>query len=89
MKGHLPWQGMVSSNPDKKYDKIKDLKIKIKLEELCQGLPKETVKFIQYARDMRYDDKPNYSYLRGLMRKIAVKNGLKMDYNKFDWIDDE
>ena len=86
MKGHLPWQGMVSSNPEKKYDKIKKLKIEIKLEELCLGLPKETIKFIQYARDMRYDDKPNYSYLRGLMRKIATKNGLKMDYNKFDWI---
>jgi len=86
IKGHLPWQGMVNSNPEKKYDKIKDLKIKIKLEELCQGLPKETVKFIQYARDMRYDDKPNYSYLRGLLRKIAFKNGLKMDYNKFDWV---
>ena len=37
IKGHLPWQGMVNSNPEKKYDKIKDLKIKIKLEELCQG----------------------------------------------------
>ena len=86
MKGHLPWQGMVSSNPDKKYDKIKKLKIKLKLEELCAGLPKETITFIQYARDMRYEDKPNYSHLRGLMRKIAAKNGLKMDYNKFDWI---
>ena len=86
IKGHLPWQGMVNSNPEKKYDKIKDLKIKIKLEELCQGLPKETIKFIQYGRDMRYDDKPNYSYLRGLLRKIAFKNGLKMDYNKFDWV---
>ena len=60
--------------------------MKIKLEELCAGLPKETITFIQYARDMGYEDKPNYSYLRGLMRKIASKNALKMDYNKFDWI---
>ena len=86
MKGHLPWQGMVSSNPNKKYDKIKKLKMKIKLEELCAGLPKETITFIQYARDMGYEDKPNYSYLRGLMRKIASKNALKMDYNKFEWV---
>ena len=87
MKGHLPWQGMINtSNPNKKYDKIKKLKIKIKLNELCQGLPEETIKFIQYARDMRFEDKPNYSYLRGLMRKIAIKKGFKMDYNRFDWI---
>ncbi len=38
---------------------------------------------------MNFEDKPNYSYLRALLRKIASKNGLKMDYNKFDWILDE
>ena len=86
LKGRLPWQGMINSNPNKKYDKIKKLKIDIKLQELCNGLPEETIKFIQYARDMRFEDKPNYSYLRGLMRKIAIKNGLKMDYNRFDWL---
>ena len=88
MVGHLPWQGMVNSNPEKKYDRIKKVKLETKLEQLCMGLPKETIKFIQYARDMRYEDKPNYHYLRGLMRKIASQNGLKMDYNKFDWIVD-
>ena len=86
LKGRLPWQGMINSNPNKKYDKIKKLKIDIKLQELCNGLPEETIKFIQYARDMRFEDKPNYSYLRGRMRKIAIKNGLKMDYNRFDWL---
>ena len=86
MKGHLPWQGMINSNPNKKYDKIKKLKIEIKLPDLCAGLPEETIKFIQYARDMRFEDKPNYHYLRGLMRKIAIKKGFKMDYNRFDWI---
>ena len=86
LKGHLPWQGMIDSNPNKKYDKIKKLKIEIKLTDLCAGLPEETIKFIQYARDMRFEDKPNYHYLRGLMRKMAINNGLKMDYNRFDWI---
>ena len=86
MKGSLPWQGMVNSDPEKKYDQIKKLKIKTKLQNLCQGLPIETVKFIQYARDMRYDDKPDYHYLRELMRKIAKNEGQRIDYNKFDWI---
>ena len=89
MKGHLPWQGMINSNPNKKYDKIKKLKIDIKLQELCNGLPEETIKFIQYARDMKFDDKPNYHHLRQLLRKMAMKNGDKMDYSRFDWIVDE
>ena len=89
MKGHLPWQGMVNSNPNKKYDKIKKLKINTKLEDLCLGLHEESIKFIQYARDMKFDDKPNYHYLRQLLRKMAMKNGEKMDYNSFDWIVNE
>ena len=86
MKGHLPWQGMINSNPNKKYDQIKKLKLEIKLPVLCSGLPKECIKFIQYARDMKFEDKPNYSYLRGLLRKMAARNGLKMDPTQFDWI---
>jgi hypothetical protein len=56
------------------------------LPVLCSGLPKECIKFIQYARDMKFEDKPNYSYLRGLLRKMAARNGLKMDPTQFDWI---
>ena len=86
MKGHLPWQGMVNSNPKKKYDRIKKLKMDIKLTELCHGLPKECIKFIQYARDMKFEDKPNYTYLRSLLKKMATRIGQKMDTSKFDWI---
>ena len=86
MKGNLPWQGMVSSNPKKRYDRIKKLKLDLKLTDLCAGLPKETIKFIQYARDMKFEDKPNYNYLRSLLKRMATKMNLKMDSSKFDWI---
>ena len=58
----------------------------IKLADLCVGLPKETIKFIQYARDMKFEDKPNYNYLRSLLKKMATKMNMKMDSTKFDWI---
>ena len=86
LKGSLPWQGMVINDPKKKYDKIKKLKYDIKLEDLCAGLPRECIKFIQYARDMKFEDRPDYSYLRGLLRKAAKNNGLNFDSSKFDWI---
>ena len=89
MKGNLPWQGMVNSNPKKKYDKIKKLKIEVKLQDLCSGLPKECIKFIQYARDMKFEDKPNYNYLRSLLKRMVIKSGQKMDTSKFDWIVNE
>ena len=86
MKGSLPWQGMVNSNPKKKYDRIKKLKLDIKLSDLCSGLPKECVKFIQYARDMKFEDKPNYAYLRKLLKRMTERIEKKMDTSKFDWI---
>ena len=86
MKGSLPWQGMVINDPKKKYDRIKQLKYDIKLEDLCAGLPKECIHFIQYARDMKFEDRPDYDFLRGLLRKAAKNNGLRFDSSKFDWI---
>ena len=86
LKGSLPWQGMVINDPKKKYDKIKKYKYDIKLEDLCKGLPKECITFIQYARDMKFEDRPDYHYLRELLRKVAKDNGLYFDSNKFDWI---
>ena len=87
MKGRLPWQGKVNSNPKKRYDEIKKMKVNIKLSELCQDLPKECVKFIQYARDMKFEDKPNYKYLKDLLKKMAARIGQKIDTSKFDWIE--
>lgn len=84
--GRLPWQGMIINDPKKKYDKIKKLKYDTKLEELCKGLPKECITFIQYARDMKFEDRPDYSFLRGLLRQAAKNNGLVFDSSKFDWI---
>jgi len=90
LKGHLPWQGMIDNDhPKKKYDRIKKIKIETKLTDLCANLPKECIKFIQYARDMKFEDKPNYNYLRGLLRKIAKKNNLLWDTSKFDWFIDQ
>ena len=86
MKGSLPWQGKVNSNPKKKYDTIKKIKIERKLTDLCEGLPKECIQFIQYARDMRFEDKPDYKFLKKLLHKMAKRNGLIMSSSKFDWI---
>ena len=89
LKGSLPWQGQVLRDPERKYDRIKQLKYETKLDELCAGFPVELAKFIQYARDMKFEDKPDYNYLRGLLRKAAESNGLKFDTSKFDWIVNE
>ena len=86
MKGNLPWQGMKARNVKEKYEKIKDKKISINLETLCQGLPEEFITFIQYARDLKFEDRPDYAYLKSLIRKMCESNQLVFNCNKFDWL---
>ena len=86
LKGTLPWVGLDKSDFLKYLDNIFKIKRETKLDILCQGLPKEVIAFIQYARNMNFEDKPDYKYLRSLIRKIVKNNEIKLDYNKFDWI---
>jgi hypothetical protein len=85
MKGNLPWQGLKARNVKEKYEKIKEKKISIALEVLCQGLPDDFKTFIQYARELKFEDRPDYNYLKNLIRKMCENNQLTINYNKFDW----
>ena len=86
MKGNLPWQGLKAKNTKEKYEKIKEKKINTSLDDLCQGFPDEFKTFIQYARNIKFEEMPDYSYLRNIIRQMCEKNQLSFNYNKYDWI---
>ena len=86
MKGNLPWTGIKAKNVQEKYEKIKEKKISTSLDTLCQGLDNSFKVFIQYARDLKFEDRPDYSYLKNIIRQICEKNQLSFNYNKYDWI---
>ncbi|KAF8955938.1 hypothetical protein BDZ97DRAFT_1960643, partial [Flammula alnicola] len=49
-----------------------------------RGFPNEFGIFLNYTRALRFDDKPDYSYLRKLFRDLFVREGYQYDYD-FDW----
>ncbi|CAE7210131.1 unnamed protein product [Rhizoctonia solani] len=51
---------------------------------LYRGFPNEFGIFLNYCRALRFDDKPDYSYLRKLFRDLFVRKGYQYDY-VFDW----
>ena len=53
-------------------------------ELLCRGFPNEFAIYLNYTRSLRFDDKPDYSYLRKLFRDLFVREGYQYDY-VFDW----
>ncbi len=83
-RGSLPWQGVRAASKKQKYDHIMEKKMTIPTEVLCRGFPKEFAIYLDYTRSLRFDDKPDYSYLRKIFRDLFVREGFQYDY-VFDW----
>lgn len=84
LRGSLPWQGLKAATKKQKYDRIMEKKMTTPTEYLVRGFPNEFAIFLNYCRSLRFDDKPDYSYLRKLFRDLFVREGFAYDY-VFDW----
>lgn len=82
LKGSLPWQNQQGKNRNEKYEKIKEKKISTPNDMLCKGLPNELLLYMQYCQNIRFEDQPDYQYLRGLIKEIMNKNQWTSD-NQF------
>ncbi|CAN1271106.1 Casein kinase 1-like protein 10 [Linum perenne] len=84
LRGSLPWQGLKAGNKKQKYDKISEKKMLTPIEVLCKSYPSEFTSYFHYCRSLRFDDKPDYAYLKKLFRDLFVREGYQFDYI-FDW----
>merc|ERR1712098_92194 len=64
---------------------IRFKKIATSVESLCRGFPSEFATYLNYVRSLRFDDQPNYSYLRGIFRSLFINQGFEYD-GEFDWL---
>ncbi|KAK7277494.1 hypothetical protein RJT34_22507 [Clitoria ternatea] len=84
LRGSLPWQGLRAGTKKQKYDKISETKVSTPIEVLCKAYPSEFVSYFHYCRSLRFEDKPDYSYLKRLFRDLFIREGYQFDY-VFDW----
>ncbi|CAH3137564.1 casein kinase I-like [Pocillopora verrucosa] len=82
--GSLPWQGLKAATKKQKYERISEKKMSTPIEILCKGFPSEFSTYLNNCRSLRFDDKPDYSYLRQLFRNLFHCQGYVYDYI-FDW----
>lgn len=75
---------MKAATKKQKYEKILEKKLGIPIEQLCRGIPSEFGAYLHYSRSLRFDDRPDYGYLRKLFRELFVREGYIYDY-VFDW----
>jgi len=83
-KGKVPWQGLPGT--DNKNDDIKNVKITTPVEQFCCNFPaaEALAAHISYARELDYEAKPDYEYLKGLYRDTLVRYGVDADGER-DW----
>lgn len=84
LRGSLPWQGLRAHTKNEKYNRISDRKQNVTVEALTKGYPNEFAAYLDYIRTLRFEDKPDYGYLKRIFRELFVRNGFRIDY-VFDW----
>ncbi|MBA0764191.1 hypothetical protein Gotri_013556 [Gossypium trilobum] len=77
-------QGLKAGTKKQKYDKISEKKMVTPVEVLCQSYPSEFVSYFHYCRSLRFEDKPDYSYLKRLFRELFIREGYQFDF-VYDW----
>lgn len=85
LRGSLPWQGLHANTKKQKYKKIMEKKIAVSYEVLCKGFPEEFLVYFEYCRALRFDDKPDYGYLRKMFQELLIRLGYSHD-NIYDWV---
>ena len=67
-----------AKNKQEKYDKISASKMQISVETLCKDAPAAFRIYLQYCRELRFTQKPDYKYLRSLFYDLFKYSGWKV-----------
>jgi len=91
LKGSLPWQFMTHESCEDRMKKGKKLKKEISIEILCNGVPEKFKEFFKYVRQLKFDEKPDYKFLKGLFLEMKKENGIEdLESEEIhQWIEEE
>eukprot|EP00612_Vaucheria_litorea_P001198 CAMPEP_0171451924 /NCGR_PEP_ID=MMETSP0945-20130129/234_1 /TAXON_ID=109269 /ORGANISM="Vaucheria litorea, Strain CCMP2940" /LENGTH=645 /DNA_ID=CAMNT_0011976481 /DNA_START=330 /DNA_END=2267 /DNA_ORIENTATION=+ len=88
LKGSLPWQGLKARTAKKKYKLIMERKQMVSIQQLCSNLPLQFAEYLAYCRSLKFEAKPNISYLRSLFRELYRNYNFDANLegsNEWDW----
>ena len=54
------------------------------VEIMCKGFPEEVSAFMNNIKMLQFHEKPDYRYLRKILRELFFKQGYDWDYF-YDW----
>ena len=87
LMGYLPWSINTESdnnnNEEKELD-VRNMKKRVSYWILENCLPTEYITYIEYCRSMKFEEKPDYNYLRTLLLNLFKHKQFTVD-NNFEW----
>ena len=86
LKKRLPWQSITGNKKMERYLKIYKMKKNIAPEKLCEGLPHEMAEYINYAKNLEFEQEPDYKYLKKLFDNILKRINISNENLIFSWI---
>lgn len=54
------------------------------IEALCRNFPPEFATYLSYTRALRFEDRPDYSYLKRMFKDLFFRENYQYDF-VFDW----
>jgi serine/threonine protein kinase len=85
LKGELPWQGVKAKTKSEKKEKIKNKKKIVSVYEMCLGLPPQFTKLFEYVRNLKFEETPDYDYMRGILSSIKTVYNFNDDISNMEW----
>ena len=85
LSGYLPWQNQNSMGKNERYQKIKEIKIQTSTSELCWECPAEFHQYMDYVKNLEFEEAPDYEYMQRLFLTVAKREGICLTDNLYDW----
>ncbi|KAL7675424.1 hypothetical protein ACOME3_001684 [Neoechinorhynchus agilis] len=85
-RGNLPWMGIRAIDRKDRYERVFGMKRRTSIETLCSGSCSPfLLPFMRYVRELEFDERPDYQYLKDLVLSRMIEMRFRFDFN-YDWL---
>ncbi|CAD8074522.1 unnamed protein product [Paramecium sonneborni] len=83
LRGQLPWQNIPVESSERNRI-VGEMKQSISVQELTSIKCPELIKIFQYIRKLKFQEEPDYEFIKDLLLDAAKSNNIQLD-GHYDW----
>ena len=87
LHGSLPWQGIYAPSIEAKLLRIGEMKAGRVFADLLRRSPREFTEYFDHCRNLKFEEKPNYTFVKQLFYRRSEAEGWTGENGRFDWME--